>query len=301
MQDFADFWEKFTSNIPELVKALILLVVAFLVSWIAKKLIIKLFKWLRIEQMLVKSNVDKKHIESTRAFAGKVVQLIVFILFLPGVFQLLGLDSTATPIVTMMNGLMAYLPNIIAALLVLIIGLFIAKIVKELVYPLIKKAKLNEWLEKIGVKSKIDAADILATTIYIVIAIVFVVEALNTLQLEILSKVGGAITAYLPYALSAFLVLAIALILGKYIESIMVSKFKSNKTIALITRIVITVVGTFMALDQLGIAKTTVNSAFIIVLGGVMVAVALAFGLGGKDFASHNLRKLDDYISRKKK
>lgn len=301
MQYLTDFWEQLMSNVPDVVRALILLIVAFLVAWIAKKLIIKLFKWLRIERLLAKAGIDKKHIESTKAFVAKVVQLVVFVLFLPGVFQRLGLDAAATPIVTMMNGLMAYLPNIIAALLVLIIGLFVAKIVKELLYPLFKKAKLNEWLEKVGVKSKIDAADILATTVYVIIAIIFTVEALNTLQLEILSQVGTAITAYLPYAISAFLVLAVALILGKYVESTMINKFKSNKTVALVTRIVIIVIGAFMALDQLGIAKTTVNSAFIIVLGGIMVAVALSFGMGGKDFASRTLRKLEDHINSRKK
>ncbi len=301
MQGFTDFWEKLASNIPDVVRALILLVVAALVAWGAKKLTIKLFKWFRIERALAKFGIEKKNIESTRTFVSKIVQLIVFVLFLPGVFQRLGLDSTATPIITMMNGLMAYLPSIIAGMLVLIIGLFIAKIVKELIYPLIKKAKPNEWLEKIGVKSKVDVADVLATTVYVIIAILFTVEAINALQLEMLTKVGAAITAYLPYALSAFLVLAIALILGKYIETTMINKFKTSKAAALTMRIAIVTIGTFMALDQLGIAKTTVNSAFIIILGGIMVAFALAFGMGGKDFAAHNLRKLENHISRKKK
>src|SRR5699024_783758 len=51
-----------------------------------------------------------------------------------------------------------------------------------------------------------------------------------------------------------------------------------------------------MALTQLGIAKTIVSSAFIITLSGLALAFGLAFGLGGRDFASKNLRKLDNTI-----
>ena len=300
MQSITDFWNQLLSHIPNVVLALLILILAFLVAWIAKKLTLKLFRWLGVERLLAKSGVDKKHIGSTKSFVAKVVQLTVFVLFLPGIFQKLGMDSTATPIVTMMNGLMAYLPNIVAGMLVLIVGLFIAKIVKELVYPLVKRAKLNAWLERVGVKSKIDIADIVATATYVVIAIVFIVEALNTLQLEILTQVGNAIMAYLPFALSALLVLGVVFILGKYVEVLMVSKLKTNKTVALATRIAIIIVGVFMSLDQLGIAKTTVNSAFIIILGGVMVAVALAFGFGGKDFAARTLKKLESHINKRK-
>lgn len=302
MQDIVDFWEKFSQNIPDIVWALIILVVAFLVAWIAKNLTKKLFRWLGIERLLAKAKVEEKHIASTRNFVAKVVQFVVFVLFLPGVFDKLGLNSVSTPLVAMTNNFLTYLPNIIAAVLVLVIGLFLAKVVKELLYPIFKKIKLEEWLAKLGVETaKINISDILATTVYVVMVVIFVVEAINTLQLDILTQVGDAIISYLPYALSAFLVLLIAVVLGKWVESIMTKKFKSNQTLALVTRIAILVIGTFMALDQLGIAKTTVNSAFIIILGGVAVAGALAFGLGGKEFAARQLKKLESKMDQRKK
>lgn len=302
MQDIADFWNKLSSNIPDIVLALLVLVLAFLVAWMAKQLTIKLFRWLGIERLLAKAGVEKKHVESARSFLAKLVQLIVFVLFLPGVFDKLGLNSVSTPLIAMTNNFLTYLPNIVAAILVLVIGLFLAKVVKELLYPLFKKIKLEEWLAKLGIETaKLNVADILATTVYIVVVIFFSVEAINVLQLDILTKVGDAVIAYLPYALSAFVVLLFAVILGKWIETLMVKKFRSSKALALTTRIAIIVVGAFMALDQLGIAKTTVNSAFIITLGGVAVAGALSFGLGGKEFAARQLKKLESKIDARKK
>lgn len=297
MQDIADFWNQFSKNVPDIVWALVLLVLAFLVAWVAKTLTTKLFCWLGIERLLAKAGVEKKHVDSAKNFLAKLVQLVVFVLFLPGVFDKLGLDSVSTPLVAMTNNFLTYLPHIVAAILVLVIGLFLAKVVKELLYPFFKKIKLEEWLAKIGVETaKLNIADILATTIYVVVVVFFAVEAINVLQLDILTKVGDAVIAYLPYALSAFLVLLFAVLLGRWLENIMVKKFNTNKTLALVVRVAIIVVGTFMALDQLGIAKATVNSAFIIILGGAAVASALAFGLGGKEFASRQLKKLETKI-----
>lgn len=302
MQNIADFWNQFSRNVPDIVWALILLICAFLVAWVAKALTTKLFRWLGIERLLAKANVEEKHVMAAKRFLAKLVQLIVFILFLPAVFDKLGLDGVSTPLVAMANNFLTYLPNVVAAILILVIGLFLAKIVKELLYPLFKKLNIEGWLAKIGVESvKINISDILATTVYVVMLVFFAVEAINVLHLNILTKVGDAIIAYLPFALSAFLVLLIACILGKWIESIMVKKFHSNKALALTTRIAIIVIGTFMALDQLGIAKTTVNSAFIILLGGAAVAGALAFGLGGKEFAARQLKKLETKVDQRKR
>lgn len=302
MQNIADFWEQFSRNVPDIVWALVLLILAFLVAWIAKNLTIKLFRWLGIERLLAKAKIEEKRVASTRSFVAKLVQFVVFILFLPGVFDKLGLNSISTPLVAMTNNFLTYLPNIIAAILVLVIGLFLAKVVKELLYPLFKKMKLEEWLAKIGIETnKVNISDILATTAYVVMVVFFAVEAISVLQMNVLTKVGDAIIAYLPYALSAFIVLLVAVILGKWVESVMVKKFRSSKAWALTVRVAILVVGTFMALDQLNIAKTTVNSAFIIILGGVAVAGALAFGLGGKEFAARQLKKLEGKIERRKK
>lgn len=302
MQNIADFWNQFSKNVPDIVWALLILVLAFLVAWVAKKLTIKLFRWLGIERLLAKAGVEEKHVMSAKAFVAKLVQFVVFILFLPGVFDKLGLNSISTPLVSMTDGFLTYLPNLIAAILVLVIGLFLAKVVKELLYPLFKKIKINEWLEKIGVDAtKINVADILATAMYVVVVIFFAVEAINVLQLEILTKIGDAVIAYLPFALSAFIVLLLAVVLGKWVETVMTKKFNSSRALAMTVRVAIIVIGAFMALDQLGIAQTTVNSAFIIILGGVAVAGALAFGLGGKEFAAHQLKKLDSKMESKKK
>jgi len=301
MDNITVFWNNLMSGLPDVVVALLVLVLALLCAWIAKSLVVKIFKLAGIERAMAKAGVEQKNIKKTTNFVGRLVHLVVFILFLPGIFEKLGLNNIATPIVSMMNGFMAYLPNIIGAIIIAAVGLFIAKLVKEILKPILDKTKLNAGIEKLGLDTKkIDVANILVYIVYVAISVFFVVEALNTLQLAVLTNIGNQIIAYLPFALSAAIVLLLAYLLGSWIENVLVKKFNAGKGLAMGVKASIFVLGVFMTLYQLGIAAEMVNAAFIIVLGSVGVAFALAFGFGGRDFAAHTMKKVEDKIDGKK-
>ncbi len=63
---------------------------------------------------------------------------------------------------------------------------------------------------------------------------------------------------------------------------------------AIIAKYIIIVVAIFMTLNQLGVATSIVNAAFIIILGALAIAFAVAFGIGGRDFAANTLKKIED-------
>ena len=300
MEGISNFWNAFWNNIPDVVAAVLVLLLAFIVAAIAKALITKLTKIVGLERGLAKAGVKRDNIEKTISFVGKLTYLVVFVLFVPGIFEKLGINNAATPIVSMMNVLTAYLPNIIGAVVIMIIGLFLAKIVKELLSPLLEKLKVNEWSAKIGIDTKkVNVADIIATALYVVVVVFFVVEALSTLQLDVLTHVGDQIIAYLPYALSAAAVLLLAFLLGTWVETALTKKFGVSAFTGLIAKIAINVTGVFMALSQLGIATTLVNGTYMIVIGAVAIAFALSFGLGGRDFAAHTMKKLESKLEKK--
>ena len=305
MEGISNLWNAFWNNVPDVVAAVLVLLLAFIVAAIAKALIIKLTKVIGLERGLAKSGVAKENIEKTTRFIGKLTYLVVFLLFVPGIFEKLGINNAATPIVSMMNVLTAYLPNIIGAVVIMIIGLFVAKIIKELLSPLLNKLKLNEWLAKIGIDTKkINVVDILATAAYVVIVVVFIVEALSTLQLSVLANVGDAIIAYLPLALSAAAVMLLAFLLGSWVENTLAKKFGVTAFTALIAKVAIIITGVFMALSQLGVATALVNGTYMLVIGAFAVAFAISFGLGGRDFAAHTMKKLESKLddpARKKK
>ncbi len=131
--------------------------------------------------------------------------------------------------------------------------------------------------------------------------IFFVVEALNIIELEVLTNIGSKIIGYLPYAVSATIILGIAILVGNFVENSINSKFEDSKITALIVKVVVLTIGVFITLYQLGIAKSLVNSAFIIILSALAIAFAVSFGIGGREFASHMLEKLEKRIDNKKK
>ena len=297
MKDFTDFWNELWGNVPDIIIAVLVLIVAFVVAAISKWLVVKVVKTIGLEKAMIKAGAERKNAEKTIGFIGKLVYLITFLLFVPGIFEKLGLNNEATPLVSMMNILTQYMPNIIGAMVIMVIGLFIAKIIKELLVPVFRKMKLDEWLAKIGVDTaKVKLVDILATTVYAIIVVLFAVEAISILKLEILTKIGNAIVAYLPFALSAALVMLIAFLLGSWVENTLVKKFGVSKITAMVARIAIIITGGFMALSQLGVASALVNGTYMIVVGALGVAFAIAFGMGGRDFAAHTMKKLEQKI-----
>ena len=100
--------------------------------------------------------------------------------------------------------------------------------------------------------------------------------------------------------LQPLFILGIGLYLGQLIERVLqnIVKHNNSRTLAAIAKYTIFVITVFMALDQLGVAHSIVNAAFILILGGLALAFGLAFGLGGKDFAAKYLRKLDDKLDK---
>lgn len=399
MSHIISMWNDFYAGIPNVIVAVLILLLAFLVSWIVKKLVIKLMKVIKIEEDFSKAGMSEENIQKTNNFIAKLAYLITFVLFIPGIFGKLGLSGVSEPIVSMMNIFMTYLPNIVAATVILIIGLFVAKMVKQLLIPVFKKINMDKWLEKLGVEKKeeMPIAEVLANVVYVlilipiiiavlntlniaaisdpaidmlnqifnfipkiavaivvlfvgnfiaklvftilenvlvsigtdkfvknvfdttgteaeikfslaktisyivkyVILIFFLVQALNILKLDILTNIGNAIIAYMPYALSAIIILGIAILLGNFIEKSILKRFPSNKLTALIAKTAIIVIGVFITLYQLGIATQMINIAFVIILAALAVAFAIAFGFGGRDFASHMLQKLEDKIDNK--
>lgn len=121
----------FETDLGIAVKAVILLIIAFIVAAIVKSLLVKLLSKTKLSQLKSPegaSNQGAKAID----LIGKLGQLIVFLLFVPGIFETLGMTQVSAPILSMLNNVWIYVPNIIGAVIVLWVGFYIAKLVREL-------------------------------------------------------------------------------------------------------------------------------------------------------------------------
>ena len=205
----------------------------------------------------------------------------------------------------MLHTIFNFIPNLAIGIVILFVGRFIANLVFAFLENVLESIGVDTFTKKVfettGTKDneKFSLAKTIAYIVKYVILIFFLVQALNVLKLDLLTNIGSAIIAYMPYALSTIIILGLAILLGNYIEKIILKKFPSNKASALLAKVVIITIGIFISLYQLGIAMQMVNAAFIIILGALAVAFAISFGFGGREFASHMLQRLEDKIDKK--
>lgn len=305
MQGITNFWNEMWTGVPDVLQALLVLILAFFVAWIAKKATIKLLTFVGFDKVLKKAGLDVESQGKTKDFISKIVYLVVFVLFMPGIFEKLGLTSIASPITSMMNVLMTYLPNIVAAIVLLVVAGLATQIIYLVLNKVFMTIGVDKWAKSVlaatGTKAneKFSLAKILAGLIRYVALLIFVVEAFDILQFDIMSKVGHSVVGYLPLALSALAVIIVAILAGNFVQKIILESFKDSKATAFVAKVAVVVIGVFITLYQLGIAPGMVNSAFVIILGALGVAFAIAFGVGGRDFAKHMLARLEKSIDSK--
>ncbi|OAO29296.1 hypothetical protein AXY37_09305 [Mammaliicoccus lentus] len=287
--------------IPNLISAIILLIVAWIIAVIVKTIIVKGLRAIGFEKWLEKKGLTeagsgKSESEGLIQTFGKLAYFIIFLLFLPSVFDALNMTSVSTPIKNMMDSILNFLPRVIVAVIILIVGLFIAKVLGTLVKNLLTNLNVSRYNHYVNFGENKESIDIPSATGWIlttIIGLFFVVEALHTVNLQVLNTIGEAIIGYLPLVISAAIILVIGFVGGNLLSKL-IKKSTGNGLVAEIVKYLVIVVSVFMTLDQLNFAQSIVNVAFLLILGAVAVAFAISFGIGGKSFAEKTLRKVED-------
>ncbi|MCX7830311.1 MAG: hypothetical protein N2445_04550, partial [Acidobacteria bacterium] len=154
-------------------------------------------------------------------------------------------------------------------------------------------------------EAKFSLSKIGGNLVAIVVILLFLMEALELMHFDLLASAIDKLILYLPHVLVAFILIALGFYLAKILEDLVRKSFSAERAfeadlIGLGLRYGVIVIAFFMAFDQLKIAHTIVTSAFIILLGTVGLAFALAFGLGGQNFAQNYIEHLKGEIKRKK-
>lgn len=296
--------------LPNLIAATVLVIIAFVVAKFVKNLVYNLALSLNLDRWisrLTSSDSTTPHTGSGSAerndTIAKVIANIVYVLILIPILvvalETLGIRSISEPIVNVLNAILAAIPNILVAVILLAVGFAIAKFVGDLTMSLLKGTGINNLVSNIDAKGtqNLDLAKIVGQIVTGLIGLFFLVEALNALNLAVLNTIGAAIIAYLPNIIFAIIILGLGLLGGQWLGNI-IKQSTGSKWAGRIAEYVLIAFALFMVLDQLNFASGIVNTAFIFIIGGLSVAFALAFGLGGRDFARKQLEKLDDKVEK---
>src|SRR5690606_6883775 len=243
---------------------------------------------------------------SLSSVIGTIVFVLIMIPIVISALDQLDIRAITAPAIAMLNDIMTMIPNIVIALLLIAASVWLGKWIRQIVASLLQRVGFDSMTRNIAIGNwqpgtgGMKLSELVGYIAQVLIIFLLTIEALNIVKLDFLVVMLTAITAYIPSVLAAVIILAIGLIIANIVEKILsnILTGPSFKIITSVAKYAIIALAIFMALDQLGVAATIVNSAFILILGGLALAFGLSFGLGGKEFAKNYLAKLDKTIEQ---
>ena len=192
---------------------------------------------------------------------------------------------------------LSYIPQIIGAIIILIVGYIIGKALQALITRILEGVGFEDWMERGGVKRFFDRAgtsetpsSILGRLVFWFIFIIAITMAANALGIQQISSFLNQLIAYIPSIFVALLILFLATLLANFISGI-VRGATNSEVLASIAQYAIIIYAVFAALTQLGIAVQLTANTFLILLGAVGLALAIAFGIGGREVARDLVEK----------
>jgi hypothetical protein len=196
-----------------------------------------------------------------------------------------------------------FLPNLLVAVVILILGVVLALISRVALGKLFRAVGVDRFFERYGTAELIKkgglkdpVSALLAKFFAWVIVVIFAVISMRTLEVITIGQLLESFLLYLPSVFTALLVLLFGYLLSNFLgRAALIASVNAGIRVAGVigkfVKLLIVTLSATMALEQLGIGRETVVLAFTIVLAGIVLALALAFGLGGRDLAREYLEK----------
>lgn len=210
------------------------------------------------------------------------------------------------------TGVLAVVPNIIIAIIIVLLGWIIGAALSKVVAQIIKSIKLDRALSSAGLDEvvekggfKLDSGKFLGELVKWFTLVVFLITAFDVLGLQQVNDfLSGVVIGYIPQVIAAVLILLIAVVIGEALRKTVVASSKaagieSANFLGSITKWSIWVFAALAALFQLGIGAIFIQTLFTGVVVALALAFGISFGIGGKDAAASTVDKIKKEISHR--
>ncbi|MGL4998428.1 MAG: mechanosensitive ion channel [Cetobacterium sp.] len=288
-----DMLTKFLNYIPSLIAAFLVFIVGWFIASKLRDILKEVIESFKLD--------DKLSVDGKVLFEGKlstIIANIVYVLVLIPVFSAslnyLGLEIIISPVISMLNVLFNYIPNLIGVALIIVIALYFGKIIESIITNLLIGLKFDSYLEKAGLKTVENNYSKLIGKISKILVLYFaIIQSIEILNLGLLQNLSLKLTLLFGEIFLGVTIIAIGIVVANYVSKIVKNTSLDNKEqIAVIAKIAVIVFVGAMGLRQMGIANEIINLAFGFTVGALAIAFAIAFGIGGKDLAKEKLQKL---------
>ena len=208
------------------------------------------------------------------------------------------------PLKDLAGQVLGFLPNLIGAILILIIGGIIVRIVMSLLGKVLAAANIDSVFEKVGLTKELAGigitasfSEILTGVIRVFFKLIIWMAAVDQLGIKQLTAFMNDVVNYVPNVIVAVIILAAGLAIANVAQGMVATAAKSfaKDKAAMLASIVKTAILAFTAmvvLQQVGIAGSLIDTLFAGIIGAMSIAAGIAFGLGGQDKAKEIIGKI---------
>jgi small-conductance mechanosensitive channel len=206
-------------------------------------------------------------------------------------------QALLNPLMGLWNSFVTALPGFIGALIVLIVGYIIAWAIGFVVTRALHQAKLDKFaVEKTTldkVVGKFELSHLIGLIVKWYVFVLFLTPAAYLINLAALSEFLVKASLWIPNLIAAVLIALVGLVAADYVSAkVHEVKAKASSTIAAVVRVIVIIFTLIIALSQLGIDVSIAENSFLIILAGIMLALAIGFGLALKDEVKPLIKKI---------
>lgn len=294
--------------IPKLFAALITLFLGWIVARIIRQIVSNILMAMGVNKLAEKAGMQAKDGADLASMIGTIAYAAVLIPVVISALETLQLEAISAPATEMLSLLLNAIPPILGAAAVLFITYFVAKLVSGLVTSVLTGVGFNKIPRLLGLKDQVVEAEkaaqkegvgakspseIVGYVVLVVLMLFAAAEAANLLEFNTLAIMLGEFLELTGQIILGVIILGFGLFVGNFARDVIANS--GSKPLGQVARIAIIFLAAAMGLRQMGIADDIVNLAFGLLLGGIAIAFALSFGLGGKDIAH---RELEAFIGQ---
>jgi small-conductance mechanosensitive channel len=286
--------------LPSIFAAGLILVIGWFVARIVQRIVTNLLAAVGADRLSERIGLAKAlGKQKLSSVLGLVLYVLILIPVMIAALGALGLDAITQPASDMLDHILAAIPQIFAAALVLSIAYVVGRVVGGLITNLLAGIGFDAILAKLGLgKEPVEGERTPSQIVgYLVLVAIMLFASIEALRLMGFGSVAELVVEFTAFAGQVILGLVIFAI-GIYLSNLAVSTIRASGAaqaglLALAARIAILVLAGAMGLRRMGLANEIINLAFGLLLGAAAVAAALAFGLGGREIAG---RELDRWL-----
>jgi small-conductance mechanosensitive channel len=202
---------------------------------------------------------------------------------------------------TGLQQLWAVLPALLVAVLILLVGYFVARQIEKWTDRTLKRLNFNKVAEAGGLREAVDRTGggldpvhAVGKLLFWLIMLIVILLASAALGLDSINRMFGIMLGFIPTLIAAIVIVILGIVVGEFVRGLILASAGTMEGVPILANVAkgsVVVIAVFMALQQLGVAAELITAAFTLVLGAVALAVGLAFGLGNTTLAGEVTRR----------